>query len=56
MAKAITKPTLVSADVTAYNNTQTSADKAICNLLSTEITKHLNGAENKIWHRHPVWF
>lgn len=31
-------------------------DKVICNLLATEISRHLPKAENKIWHRHPVWF
>lgn len=56
MAKATTKNILPGADITAYNNAQTAADKAICDILSTEITKHLKGAENKIWHRQPVWF
>jgi uncharacterized protein YdhG (YjbR/CyaY superfamily) len=40
----------------AYNNTQTKADKEICNLLATEIDAGLPKAENKIWHAHPVWF
>ena len=31
-------------------------DKEICNVLAEEICKHLPKAENKIWHRHPVWF
>ncbi|WP_160717919.1 DUF1801 domain-containing protein [Chitinophaga solisilvae] len=44
------------ADVQAYNNSMTPADKAICEQLSQLIDKHLPGAENKIWHRHPVWF
>lgn len=39
-----------------YNDNQSSVDKAICELLAAEITKHLPEAENKIWHRHPVWF
>ncbi len=39
-----------------YNNTMTDTDKAICELLSAQITKHLPEAENKVWHRHPVWF
>ena len=25
-------------------------------LLATIIDKQLTGAENKIWHAHPVWF
>lgn len=43
-------------DVQAYNNSQTATDAAICNLLAQEIDKNLPKAENKIWHRHPVWF
>jgi hypothetical protein len=30
--------------------------KTISELLATEINKNLPKAENKIWHRHPVWF
>ncbi|RXK57786.1 DUF1801 domain-containing protein [Lacibacter luteus] len=43
-------------DIQAYNNKQTPDDKAICDLLATEISKTLKEAENKIWHAHPVWF
>ena len=43
-------------DTKAYNNALTKVDKAIGQLLATEIDKHLPDAENKIWHRHPVWF
>ena len=39
-----------------YNNSQTTSEKEICNLLSKEISKSLPEAENKIWHGHPVWF
>jgi hypothetical protein len=46
----------VSKDILEYNNLQIAEDKAICELLAKEITKHLPRAENKIWHRHPVWF
>lgn len=42
--------------IQAYNNKQTTEDKAICDLLSIEISKTLKEAENKIWHAHPVWF
>lgn len=48
--------TTISTDVLAYNNSQSADDKAICDLLATAITKYLPEAENKIWHRHPVWF
>ena len=43
-------------DTRSYNNKQSAADKAICNLLAAEITEQLTEAENKIWHAHPVWF
>ncbi len=43
-------------DVQAYNDSMSPADKAICDKLAREIDKQLTGAENKIWHRHPVWF
>ncbi|MBX2964652.1 MAG: DUF1801 domain-containing protein [Cyclobacteriaceae bacterium] len=46
----------MSKDISAYNNSQTTEDKAICELLAKEISTHLSKAENKIWHAHPVWF
>jgi hypothetical protein len=39
-----------------YNNAQLQTDNDICDLLAQQINKHLPEAENKIWHRHPVWF
>ena len=46
----------MNKDIKAYNNSQSAADKAICNLLAKEIDAVLGKMENKIWHRHPVWF
>lgn len=43
-------------DIQTYNNSQTDADKKICNLLAKEIDENLPYAESKIWHAHPVWF
>ena len=43
-------------DTQAYNDTQSATDKAICDLLARQIDRALPEAENKIWHRHPVWF
>ena len=43
-------------DTQAYNRAQSDADRAICDLLAREIDRALPEAENKIWHRHPVWF
>lgn len=46
----------MNKDIKAYNNSLSKADIAICDLLAEEIDTHLPKAENKIWHRHPVWF
>lgn len=43
-------------DTKAYNKAQSKEDKLICETLSKEIDRCLPEAENKIWHRHPVWF
>ena len=43
-------------EVKAYNNALLKADKDIAKLLAEEIDKSMPEAENKIWHRHPVWF
>lgn len=43
-------------DVLLYHNRQSESDKAICELLYKIISKQLPGAENKVWHAHPVWF
>src|SRR5690554_7953562 len=46
----------ISQNIVAFNETHSTEDKAICTLLTTEITRYLPEAENKIWHGHPVWF
>lgn len=46
----------MNKEVQAYNDAQAKEDKDICDLLAKEINRHLPNAENKIWHRHPVWF
>lgn len=43
-------------EVKAYNKAQSANDRKICNALADEIDARLSKAENKIWHRHPVWF
>lgn len=50
------KEPTIAADVLAYNAAQLPADREICDLLCTEISRNLPTAEHKIWHRHPVWF
>ncbi len=44
------------ADTKKYNSAQAPGDRAICQLLAQEIDRGLPGAENKVWHAHPVWF
>jgi hypothetical protein len=51
----------IHKDILAYNAAQSAGDKRICGALAKAIDRflsprHLPGAENKIWHRHPVWF
>jgi len=49
-------------DIRAYNAALDPNDHAICELLADTIDAHLKGTttsvvvENKIWHRHHVWF
>ncbi len=46
----------IHKDILAYNKAQSAGDKRICDSLANAIDRHLPNAENKIWHRHPVWF
>jgi hypothetical protein len=39
-----------------YNTQQEPGHRDVCNVLAQAIDTHLPGAENKIWHAHPVWF
>lgn len=43
-------------DIQTYNQAQKPDHAELCALLAQEICKNLPDAENKIWHRHPVWF
>lgn len=46
----------MNKEIQEYNDLQSPGDKKICDILSSEIDNFLTEAENKIWHRHPVWF
>lgn len=39
-----------------YNSALDENDRLMAELLAQEITAGLPEAENKVWHRHPVWF
>ncbi len=43
-------------EIAEYHKQQLGADREICNKLYELISVELPLAENKIWHRHPVWF
>lgn len=43
-------------DIRKYHASQAPVDREICELLHSEIDKHLDGAGSKVWHAHPVWF
>jgi hypothetical protein len=46
----------MNKDVKAYHEALSANDQTICELLFNEINNNVPEAENKIWHRHPVWF
>ena len=46
----------MNPDVRAFNENLPESDVAICNKLANLINEEIPVAENKIWHRHPVWF
>jgi uncharacterized protein YdhG (YjbR/CyaY superfamily) len=46
----------MNKEIKAYNDSQTSDDREICDRLLTIIDNELTEAESKIWHAHPVWF
>ena len=43
-------------EIKIFHNAQTKKDKQICEALFKIIDRELPMAENKMWHRHPVWF
>lgn len=53
---AIEKKNGIDKGIQAYNKSQSDNNRLICSVLAQEITRNLPGAENKIWHAHPVWF
>ncbi len=46
----------MNKDIVSYNDAQLGDEKDICNKLGSILNNLLSDAENKIWHRHPVWF
>ncbi len=46
----------IHKDIEAYNNAQEGVNQEICTKLAHKIQHGLPEAENKIWHKGPVWF
>jgi hypothetical protein len=46
----------IHPDIEAYNAKLDLNNHLICGSLAHVIAQKLPEAENKIWHRHPVWF
>lgn len=49
----------IHPDILAYHAAQSLNDQCVCSVLAETIDAALSpipGAENRIWHRHPVWF
>lgn len=46
----------MKADIRAYHQTLSVADRKICTRLANIIDAELPDAEDKVWHAHPVWF
>lgn len=47
----------MNPDIEKYNASQpTAEERKICDTLAKTICDLLPKGENRIWHRHPVWF
>ena len=47
----------MNTEIDAFNQNQpTAEERQICERLFSILSKLLPDAENRIWHRHPVWF
>jgi hypothetical protein len=46
----------MNKEIKAYHKSFSKEEQAICTKLFKEIDSSMSKAENKIWHRHPVWF
>ena len=45
-----------SKTIEDYHTALSDGDREICRTLKGLIDAHLDGAQSKIWHAHPVWF
>ncbi|MCF8277621.1 MAG: DUF1801 domain-containing protein [Flavobacteriales bacterium] len=46
----------MNIDIRSYNDSLSTTDKTVCDLLEQVVSEYLPEAVSKIWHAHPVWF
>ena len=46
----------MNQEIELFNESQFGEERAVCIKLGCILNELLPDAENKIWHRHPVWF
>ena len=46
----------MAATIEEYVKGQAGDNRKVCETLQHELSNLLPGAENKVWHAHPVWF
>jgi len=56
MQKNNSTPSSVHTEIRDYHQGFSESEQLICEKLFEVISSRLPSAENKIWHRHPVWF
>ncbi|MGX9356428.1 DUF1801 domain-containing protein [Roseobacteraceae bacterium S113] len=47
---------MAQATIEEFHAALSPEDRAMCEILHSELTKGLPGAEARMWHAHPVWF
>ncbi len=46
----------MNPEIKRFNDRQQDDERGICTRLASIIDEQMAEAENKIWHKHPVWF
>jgi hypothetical protein len=46
----------MNSEIATYHSSLEEEDRNICAELCELIENHLQNAEGKVWHGHPVWF
>ena len=46
----------MNQEIKSFNESQIGEERRICERLGSILSELLSDAENKMWHKHPVWF